>query len=277
MEPVAPDTTGEQPIFVVGLPRTGTMLVERILGNHSQVHSTGELQALSEAIGAVVDRKSPALAEGWLGYASALGDLDGAWIAGEYLARSRRGAARRGDKARFSDKQTANFFYCALILRAFPNARIVHLTRQPLAACYAIYKTRFYGTLVSCTRSRSRSVSYGFHTSKIKIARGTSESFHASCSIVSSKTQAVPTCHSRVTPPTLNPQPGGTINGRCTVTRVLVTPVWDGIRVCASKIEKKAVGPRPGMSIRGICASTAAVRRAAGSGQRATFGSSIRP
>jgi tetratricopeptide (TPR) repeat protein len=142
-EPMAPDTTGEQPIFIVGLPRTGTTLVERILGNHSQVHSAGELQALSEAIGAVVERKSPVLSAGWLGYASALGDLDGASIAGEYLARSR---SRRGDKARFSDKQTANFFYCALILRAFPNARIVHITRHPMAACYAIYKTRFYGT-----------------------------------------------------------------------------------------------------------------------------------
>ncbi len=143
VEPVAPDTTGEQPIFIVGLPRTGTTLVERILGNHSQVHSAGELGALSEAIGAVVEQKAPVLTEGWLGYAAALGDLDGEPIASEYLARSR---SRRGDKARFSDKQTANFFYCALILRAFPNARIVHLTRHPLAACYAIYKTRFYGS-----------------------------------------------------------------------------------------------------------------------------------
>ena len=141
VEPVTADTTGEAPIFIVGLPRTGTTLVERILGNHSQVHSAGELQALSEAIGAAVERKSAV--QDWLGYASALGDLDGETIAREYLARSR---SRRGDKARFSDKQTANFFYCALILRAFPKARIVHLTRHPLAACYAIYKTRFYGT-----------------------------------------------------------------------------------------------------------------------------------
>jgi tetratricopeptide (TPR) repeat protein len=143
VEPLAHDATGEEPIFIVGLPRTGTTLVERILGNHSQVHAAGELGALSEAIGAVIDQKSPVLTEGWLGYASALGDLDGESIAREYLARSR---SRRGDKARFSDKQTANFFYCALILRAFPRARIVHLTRHPLAACYAIYKTRFYGT-----------------------------------------------------------------------------------------------------------------------------------
>jgi tetratricopeptide (TPR) repeat protein len=143
VEPVAADTTGEQPIFIVGLPRTGTTLVERILGNHSQVHSAGELPALAEAVGAVIDQTKPALTEGWLGFAAALGELDGASIAREYLARSR---SRRGEKPRFSDKQTANFFYCALIFRAFPSARIVHLTRHPLAACHAIYKTRFYGT-----------------------------------------------------------------------------------------------------------------------------------
>jgi tetratricopeptide (TPR) repeat protein len=143
VEPIAADITGEQPIFIVGLPRTGTTLVERILGNHSQVHSAGELPALSEAIAAVVEGNLPMPSAGWLGYASALGDLDGEPIAREYLRRSR---SQRGDKARFSDKQTTNFFYCALILRAFPKARIVHLTRHALAACYAIYKTRFYGT-----------------------------------------------------------------------------------------------------------------------------------
>jgi tetratricopeptide (TPR) repeat protein len=143
VEPLTADTTGEQPIFIVGLPRTGTTLVERILGSHSQIHSAGELQALSEAIRVAVEAQSPDLPGTWLDYAAALGQLDGGLIAREYLGRAR---ARRGDRPRFSDKQTANFFYCALILRAFPNARIVHLTRHPLAACYAIYKTRFWGT-----------------------------------------------------------------------------------------------------------------------------------
>jgi hypothetical protein len=143
IEPLTSDTTGEQPIFIVGLPRTGTTLVERILGSHSQIHSAGELQALSEAIRVAVEAQSQDLPGTWLDYAGALGQLDGGLIAREYLARAR---ARRGDRPRFSDKQTANFFYCALILRAFPNARIVHLTRHPLAACYAIYKTRFFGT-----------------------------------------------------------------------------------------------------------------------------------
>jgi tetratricopeptide (TPR) repeat protein len=141
-EALRPDTTGERPIFIVGLPRTGTTLVERIIGSHSEVHAAGELTALSEAVSAAVKQAAPQ-SRNWLEYAAALGELEGAWIAREYLARSR---SRRGDRPRFSDKHPLNFFYCALILRAFPNAHIVHLTRQPLAACYAIYKTRFEGT-----------------------------------------------------------------------------------------------------------------------------------
>jgi tetratricopeptide (TPR) repeat protein len=141
VETVWPDTTGESPIFIVGLPRTGTTLVERIIGSHSAVHSAGELSALPEAIGGAMQRAGRMQVATWLEYAAALGNLDGAPIARDYLARAR---ARRGDQPRFSDKQPTNFYYCALILRAFPRARIVHLSRHPLATCYAIYKTRFH-------------------------------------------------------------------------------------------------------------------------------------
>ena len=118
IESLTADLTGEMPIFIVGLPRTGTTLVERVLGSHSQIHSAGELQALSEAIRVAVEARAPDAPRTWLDYAATLGQTDAALIAREYLARVR---ARRGDRARFSDKQTANFFYCALILRAFPN------------------------------------------------------------------------------------------------------------------------------------------------------------
>jgi tetratricopeptide (TPR) repeat protein len=141
VEAARPDSTGERPIFIVGLPRTGTTLVERIIGRHSQVHSAGELSALSEAVGITFKRLCPQ-SRGWLDYAASLPNLDGELIAREYLARTR---ALRGTRPRFSDKHPLNFFYCPLILRAFPRAHIVHLTRHPLAACYAIYKTRFEG------------------------------------------------------------------------------------------------------------------------------------
>lgn len=143
VEAVAADTTNERPIFIVGLPRSGTTLVERIIGSHSAVHSAGESPALSEAIAEALDRAGAPATQTWLQYAAGLGGLEGGTIARAYLARVR---ARRGDRPRFSDKQPTNFLYCGLILRAFPNAPIVHVTRHPLAACYAIYKTRFGGT-----------------------------------------------------------------------------------------------------------------------------------
>jgi tetratricopeptide (TPR) repeat protein len=136
------DSTGESPIFIVGLPRTGTTLVERIIGSHSAVHSAGELSALTDAITVTGSGASPLASTTWLGLVEAMGALRGEPIAREYLARTR---SQRGNRARFSDKAPANFFYCPLILRAFPQARIVHLTRHPMAACYAIYKTRFNG------------------------------------------------------------------------------------------------------------------------------------
>jgi len=143
VEAIRPDTTGESPIFIIGLPRTGTTLVDRIIGSHSQVHSAGELVAFQEAIDVARAGNGRSRAQDWRQYAAALGSLDAKIIADEYLARSR---ARRGDRPRFTDKQNTNFLYCALILRAFPQARIVHVTRHPLAACYAIYRNRFNGS-----------------------------------------------------------------------------------------------------------------------------------
>lgn len=143
IETSAVDTTGERPIFILGLPRSGTTLVERIMSNHSSVHAAGELPALGEAISVAANSTASHAVRSWLDLAAAIPKLDAAAIAREYLTLA---APRRGAKPRFIDKQPVNFLYCGLILRAFPNAAIVHVTRHPLAACYAIYKTRFGGT-----------------------------------------------------------------------------------------------------------------------------------
>ncbi|MDE2264125.1 MAG: sulfotransferase [Gammaproteobacteria bacterium] len=141
IEPEGSGSTGESPIFIVGLPRTGTTLVDRILGSHSAVHSAGELLALSGAISAVAEQAAAPEENGWLGLAATLPRLDPAAVAREYLQRAR---IYRGRKPRFTDKQLVNFYYCGVIARAFPRARILHLTRHPLAACHAIFKTRFF-------------------------------------------------------------------------------------------------------------------------------------
>ena len=140
IESARPDLTRERPIFIVGLPRTGTSLVERIIGSHSQVHAAGELPALSQAIGIAMNPLSGGSSRSWPEFAARLASLDTETIARQYLELAR---PQRGSRARFSDKQPTNFFYCALIFRAFPHAHIVHLTRHPLATAHAIYKTRF--------------------------------------------------------------------------------------------------------------------------------------
>jgi tetratricopeptide (TPR) repeat protein len=160
VEPERQDPTGEQPIFIVGLPRSGTTLVDRILGSHSAVHSAGERPALSGAINRAVQQRVPQM-RGWAQYVAALPALEGEPIAREYLAQVQ---SYRGTRPRFTDKQPANFFYCALILRAFPRAQIVHVTRSPLASCYAIYKNRFPGTFAFANDLRELGDFYiGYH------------------------------------------------------------------------------------------------------------------
>jgi tetratricopeptide (TPR) repeat protein len=139
-ESTAAAASGDSPIFIVGLPRTGTTLVERIIGRHSQVHSAGELSALSEAIGDCMRGVAGMRPRSWVEFAAMLPQLDASALARAYLERAR---PLSGERQRFTDKQPMNFMYCALILRALPQARIVHLRRHPMAACYAIYKARF--------------------------------------------------------------------------------------------------------------------------------------
>jgi tetratricopeptide (TPR) repeat protein len=138
--PSQPGFASKEPIFIVGLPRSGTTLVERILGSHSTVHSAGELndfsQALVDAVVAATGSRSIQRQE--LVARSAQMDFEA--LGREYLRRTRPAT---GSTPHFTDKMPLNYLYCGIIRRALPNARIVHLTRHPLAVCYAIYKTLF--------------------------------------------------------------------------------------------------------------------------------------
>ncbi len=141
-EPEADSTAGESPIFIVGLPRSGSTLIERILSNHPQIHQGGELTAVTDSILALTGIV-PGPGTDARQYAARLAALGGRALAAEYLSRTR---VFRPEGMRWTDKQLSNFVYCPLLLRAFPKARIVHVTRHPLAACYAIYRTRFNGS-----------------------------------------------------------------------------------------------------------------------------------
>jgi tetratricopeptide (TPR) repeat protein len=131
---------GEAPIFIVGLPRSGTTLVDRILGSHSTVFSAGELDHFALCIVDAVRSKSGAARLPRRELIARSADLDFAALGRDYLERARHATA---PGVRFTDKMPLNHLYCGLIRRALPRAKIVHLTRQPLAVCYAMYKTLF--------------------------------------------------------------------------------------------------------------------------------------
>jgi hypothetical protein len=132
-------TPNAAPIFIVGLPRSGTTLVDRILGSHSRVHSAGELDDFARCVveGVRGDLRAAMSRRELVARAA---HLDFMALGAEYLKRTRHVG---GSKERFTDKMPLNYLYCGLIHRALPLAKIVHLTRHPMAACYAMYKTLF--------------------------------------------------------------------------------------------------------------------------------------
>lgn len=136
----APEPGMGQPIFIIGLPRSGISQIERILGSHSGVHPAGELNEFSQALFDAVMRTANTTSLERRDLVARSAKVDFAALGREYLERTRP-ATRR--KPHFTDKMPLNFLYCGIIRRALPDARIVHLTRHPLAVCYAMYKTLF--------------------------------------------------------------------------------------------------------------------------------------
>lgn len=128
------------PIFIVGLPRTGSTLLETMLGRHSRVQPLGELQTFGQALTATLRQRAPRLEPGKAGVIRASAGLPPDEIGAAYLAGV---APLRDARPAFVDKLPLNFLYAGLIARALPSARIVHLRRDPLDTGFAIYKTLF--------------------------------------------------------------------------------------------------------------------------------------
>jgi hypothetical protein len=130
----------DAPIFIVGLPRSGTTLVDRILGSHSMVRSADELNYFALCIVDAVRGLSGGAPLPRRELVARSADVDFPALGRDYLERARSMVA---GQVRFTDKMPLNYLYCGLIRRALPNAKIVHVSRRPMAACYAMYKTLF--------------------------------------------------------------------------------------------------------------------------------------
>jgi tetratricopeptide (TPR) repeat protein len=126
----------QRPIFIVGMPRSGSTLIEQILASHPRVHGAGERKDFREAIIAV-DKEQY---EKYPDLVSTLtpGQLQA--IASHYLASMGAGA---GDADRFVDKMLGNFVYVGLIHMALPRARIIHARRDPMDTCLSCFSKHF--------------------------------------------------------------------------------------------------------------------------------------
>lgn len=140
MKTLAPGYGEERPIFVVGMPRSGTTLVERMLSCHSKLVSIGEFTEFPRLY-SIGLQEQYARDPNRTPTAASL-DIDFAKLGRAYCHAARELA---GDAPVFIDKLPYNFLYCGYILAALPKARIIHLRRDPLDTCYAVYKTLFYG------------------------------------------------------------------------------------------------------------------------------------
>lgn len=121
------------PIFILGMPRSGTSLVEQILSSHAQVYGAGELKTFSELTNKHSTESFPDCIPGFDGKTlTALGD--------NYI----RSIRKHSDTATYiTDKMPHNFMYIGLIKAALPNAKIIHCVRDPMDNCLSIYKNLF--------------------------------------------------------------------------------------------------------------------------------------
>nr|WP_174297873.1 sulfotransferase [Sphingomonas bacterium] len=130
----------QAPILVIGMPRTGTTLVDRILASHPEVESVGELQALPLAVKAAAGTRTRTVLDADTIAAAAAGG-DPAAIGHDYLERAAH--HRRHPARRFVDKFPGNFFYAGFAARALPHAAIVCLRRDPMDTVLANFRNLF--------------------------------------------------------------------------------------------------------------------------------------
>ncbi len=126
------------PIFIVGMPRSGTTLTEQILASHPQVYGAGELVYMDSIISQLREGKNASYSLRQTNEAVFL------QIGTEYMGRIR---ALDAEAPRITDKMPHNFLNIGYIRKALPNAKIIHCRRDPMDNCLSIFKQEFAGSL----------------------------------------------------------------------------------------------------------------------------------
>jgi hypothetical protein len=122
-----------RPIFVLGMPRSGTTLVEQILASHPLVHGAGELTTLNDVVSEIGRGHFPE-------WAASLDGADLARLGQSYLQRV---AEKAPNGAHVTDKMPSNYYFVGLIHLAFPNAKIIHTIRDPVDTCVSCFSKLF--------------------------------------------------------------------------------------------------------------------------------------
>jgi tetratricopeptide (TPR) repeat protein len=128
------------PIFIVGLPRSGSTLLEQILASHSQVEGTQELPNVQQIVSALRGRESDGTESRYPRILETLSEADFRQLGEKYLADT---CAYRAGKPFFVDKNPNNFRHLGLIHLMLPGARIIDARREPMACCFSNLKQLF--------------------------------------------------------------------------------------------------------------------------------------
>ena len=135
-------TSNIQPIFVLGMPRSGSTLVEQILSSHNNVHGAGEIQYFRKIITPVIEKyiENETQSNGGKKKNISISDEDYLSIRQEYLNLLSRFNVSENF---IVDKSLLNYRFIGIILNTFPEAKIIHLKRDARAICWSIYKNNF--------------------------------------------------------------------------------------------------------------------------------------
>jgi len=138
---VAAGATARDPIFIVGLPRSGSTLLEQILASHSLVEGTMELPHIPRIAREIAGRPAAEQQPHFPQQVAALSDGQLRALGERYLAETR--IVRKTDAPFFIDKMPNNCLYVPLIQLMLPNARIIDARRHPLGCCFSCFKQHF--------------------------------------------------------------------------------------------------------------------------------------